>query len=74
MFEIVAGEDGDGARAHSVIVRRDGTTEEIPSKVVTRLMAGDRVIVQTAGGAGYGDPAARDPQAVAADIADGKVG
>jgi N-methylhydantoinase B/oxoprolinase/acetone carboxylase alpha subunit len=65
---------GDGARAHSVIVRRDGTTEEIPSKVVTRLMAGDRVIVQTAGGAGYGDVHARDPAAAAADIADGKVG
>lgn len=65
---------GDGARAQSVIVRRDGTVEEIPSKVVTRLMAGDRVIVQTAGGAGYGDPQARDPTAVAADIADGKVG
>jgi N-methylhydantoinase B/oxoprolinase/acetone carboxylase alpha subunit len=63
---------GDGARAHSVIVRRDGTTEEIPSKVVTRLMAGDRVIVRTAGGAGYGDAAARDPAATAADIADGK--
>jgi N-methylhydantoinase B/oxoprolinase/acetone carboxylase alpha subunit len=63
---------GDGARAQSVIVRRDGTREEIPSKVVTRLMAGDRVIVQTAGGAGYGDPHERDPDAVAADIADGK--
>ncbi|MGA3400503.1 MAG: hydantoinase B/oxoprolinase family protein [Acetobacteraceae bacterium] len=63
---------GDGARAQSVIVRRDGTIEEIPSKVVTRLMAGDRVIVQTAGGAGYGDPRARDPDAMAADIADGK--
>jgi N-methylhydantoinase B/oxoprolinase/acetone carboxylase alpha subunit len=64
---------GDGARAQSVIVRRDGTIEQIPSKVVTRLMAGDRVIVQTAGGAGYGDPSARDPAVVAADIADGKV-
>jgi N-methylhydantoinase B/oxoprolinase/acetone carboxylase alpha subunit len=63
---------GDGARAQSMIVRRDGTREEIPSKVVTRLMAGDRVIVQTAGGAGYGDPHERDPDAVAADIADGK--
>ncbi len=65
---------GDGARAQSTSVRRDGTIEEIPSKVVTRLMAGDRVIVQTAGGAGYGNPQARDPDAIAADIADGKVG
>jgi N-methylhydantoinase B/oxoprolinase/acetone carboxylase alpha subunit len=63
---------GDGARAQSMIVRRDGTIEEIRSKVVTRLMAGDRVIVQTAGGAGYGDPSARAAEAVAADIADGK--
>ncbi|MGE4046666.1 MAG: hydantoinase B/oxoprolinase family protein, partial [Acetobacteraceae bacterium] len=64
---------GDGARAESRIIRADGTEEVIPSKVVTRLMKGDRVILQTAGGAGYGDPALRSPAAVAADIADGKV-
>ena len=62
----------DGAHAQSVIIRSDGTVEEIPSKVVTRLMRGDRVIVETAGGAGYGDSSARDPAAVADDIADGK--
>ena len=45
---------GDGARAESVILRADGTEEIIPSKLVTRLMRGDRVIVHTAGGAGYG--------------------
>jgi len=50
---------GDGARAESVIVRADGTEEIIPSKIVTRLMRGDRVIVKTAGGAGYGNPADR---------------
>ena len=64
---------GDGARAESVILRADGTTETIPSKVVTRLMKGDRVILQTAGGAGYGDPALRSADATAADVADGKV-
>jgi N-methylhydantoinase B/oxoprolinase/acetone carboxylase alpha subunit len=63
----------DGARAQSVIFRRDGTTETIPSKIVTRLMQGDRVVVQTAGGAGYGNPALRDPDATMADAADGKV-
>jgi N-methylhydantoinase B/oxoprolinase/acetone carboxylase alpha subunit len=63
----------DGARAESVILRRDGSVETIPSKVVTRLMKGDRVVLQTAGGAGYGDPAERDPALVQADRADGKV-
>lgn len=64
---------GDGARACSRILRADGTIEEIPSKVVTRLMRGDRVVVETAGGAGYGDPHRRDAQAVEADAMDGKV-
>jgi N-methylhydantoinase B/oxoprolinase/acetone carboxylase alpha subunit len=64
---------GDGASAVSTIHRRDGSIEIIPSKIVTRLMCGDRVVVQTAGGAGYGDPAARDRQAAAADRADGKI-
>jgi len=64
---------GDGARAESVIVRVDGSEEVIRSKIVTRLMRGDRVIVKTAGGAGHGDPAARDPALTAADIADGTI-
>jgi N-methylhydantoinase B/oxoprolinase/acetone carboxylase alpha subunit len=63
----------DGARAESLILRADGTREVIPSKIVTRLMKGGRVVLQTAGGAGYGDPSRRAPDAVAADIADGKV-
>ena len=64
---------GDGARAESVILRADGTTETIPSKVVTRRLKGARVILQPAGGAGYGDPALRSADATAADVADGKV-
>jgi len=65
---------GDGARARSVIFRADGTTEEIPSKIVTRLGKGDRVVVETAGGAGYGPAVERDPAAVRRDRADGKIG
>lgn len=64
---------GDGARAESMILRVDGSIETIPSKIVTRLMKGDRVILRTAGGAGYGEPARRSPAAVADDVADGKV-
>ena len=62
-----------GASAHSVIMRADGSTEEIPSKLETVLAAGDRVRVSTAGGGGYGNPARRSDERVRADIADGKV-
>jgi N-methylhydantoinase B len=63
----------DGAMARTVIHRHDGSEEVVPSKLVTTLHAGERVVFETAGGGGYGDPARRDPAAVAADVADGKV-
>ena len=63
----------DGGLAHSEIIRRDGTIEVIPSKIVTRLAKGDRVSVGTAGGAGRGDPDGRPTVAVHEDQANGKV-
>ena len=63
----------DGACGESTILRADGTTETIPSKIVARLMKGDRVIVRTAGGAGYGDPTQRTAAMRRSDVADGKV-
>ncbi len=62
-----------GGMAHSVIYRADGTSEVIPSKIVTVLRKSDRVVIETAGGGGYGDPLTRDRGLVAADVADGKV-
>jgi N-methylhydantoinase B len=64
---------GDGAVARAVIYRADGREEVVPSKIVTTLQAGDRVVMETAGGGGYGDPAARDPAKLHADLEDGKV-
>ena len=64
---------GDGAHGESTILRTDGSSETIPSKIVTRLMKGDRVILRTAGGAGYGNPALRTAAATTADQADGKI-
>jgi N-methylhydantoinase B len=65
---------GDGAMARTVIHRAGDGEEVVPSKIVTTLHAGDRVVFETAGGGGYGDPAARDPERVQADLADGKIG
>src|SRR5262244_1100403 len=64
---------GDGAMARTVIHRADGSEEVVPSKLVTTLHVGDRVVFETAGGGGYGDPARRDAQKVRADLADGKI-
>ena len=64
---------GPGSLARSWIRRTDGTEEIIPSKVVTRLSPGDRVVITTAGGGGFGPPAERDRVQVADDVANGKV-
>jgi N-methylhydantoinase B len=62
-----------GGMARSVIHRADGSIEAIPSKTVTLLRRSDRVVIETAGGGGFGDPLTRDRELVAADIANGKV-
>ena len=68
------GEGGEaGALAKTVIHRANGAAEEVPSKLVTTLYPGDRVLIQTAGGGGYGPTAERNPSAVRSDVANGKV-
>lgn len=62
-----------GAPAEGWIDRADGEREEMPSKMVTRVMKGDRVTIRTAGGAGYGEASQRDASAVTSDIENGKV-
>jgi N-methylhydantoinase B len=64
---------GDGAKACAAIRRVDGREEVIPSKMMTTLKRGDRIVIQTAGGGGSGPAGARDHRAVEIDIADGKV-
>ncbi len=63
----------EGAKARSQIRRADGSVEEIPSKTVTTLHPGDRVVVATAGGGGYGDPGRRATLQVEDDVRNGKV-
>ena len=62
-----------GARSRFVI--RLGTTEEQDTGASGRydMKAGERFLVQTAGGGGYGDPQRRDRAAVAADVREGLV-
>jgi N-methylhydantoinase B len=62
-----------GRSARAFILRKDGTREELPSKKMIVLHPGDQLWEYLAGGAGYGDPAERDPELMAADLEDGKV-
>jgi N-methylhydantoinase B len=64
---------GPGACAVSTIARADGRVEIVASKIVTTLGPGDRVVVETAGGGGWGNPAVREGALRQADRANGKV-
>jgi N-methylhydantoinase B len=52
---------------------RDGKAIKLGSKLSFALRKGDRLILETGGGAGYGDPTARSPAARERDIAMGFV-
>lgn len=64
------GEPGVTGRVE--VHRKDGS-QQVLLKGETRLEAGDRVLLFTAGGGGFGDPAARDGDAVTTDVAQGYV-
>jgi N-methylhydantoinase B len=67
------GADGGapGASARSAFLRHDGTEHALPAKTTVQLVPGDAVVIHTAGGGGYGNPANRDPHARTRDAADG---
>ncbi len=44
----------DGAPGRTLIIRRDGSEEVIPSKTSVRLRAGERVRIESPGGGGWG--------------------
>jgi N-methylhydantoinase B len=63
-----------GRRSEKTLVRADGETRRLAAKCDgVRVEPGDRIVYRTAGGGGWGDPLARDPAAVAADVAAGLV-
>jgi N-methylhydantoinase B len=68
---VAGGKAGHGAR----FVIRPGTTQEYvtPSSGRYELKAGDHFLLQSAGGGGCGEPPARDPVALAHDVAEGYV-
>jgi len=72
-FGLMGGKDG---KPHFYKVKRakDGSELELKTKAVGVIIdPGDTLLVESAGGGGFGDPAERDPAARKRDIADGLV-
>ena len=67
---------GAAAAAVRVSIRRNGPEEELatPGKATGMLLReGEVLVMQSAGGGGFGEPLARDPARVAEDVASGYV-
>jgi N-methylhydantoinase B/oxoprolinase/acetone carboxylase alpha subunit len=64
---------GPGSRSATWIAAPDGQTREMAPMFASTLRAGDLVIHHCAGGGGWGDPRYREPQAIARDLAEGKL-
>jgi N-methylhydantoinase B/oxoprolinase/acetone carboxylase alpha subunit len=70
-YGLAGGEDG--GRSANVLRHADGREERLPPMFSTVIQPGDVFHHRTAGGGGFGDPLERSPDAVAADVRDGKV-
>lgn len=64
---------GQGRAASVTLVRRDGTRIPI-TKARHDVEAGDRLVLVTGGGGGWGDPLQRPRALVAQDLREGKIG
>jgi N-methylhydantoinase B len=62
-----------GSRSRFVIHLSAKDERETPASGRYELRAGERFLLQSAGGGGYGDPQKRDAEALARDIAEGYV-
>ena len=62
-----------GAFARCTVYRADGSEVSVPSKLTTVLREGDRLLLVTPGGGGFGDPKQRDRADVVADLRNRKV-
>ena len=62
-----------GGTSDCIVVSKDGKKRRLPSKITTTLTKGDKLIIVTPGGGGWGDPTKRDSDAVRRDVMEGLV-
>lgn len=64
---------GDGARSRFVMHVGSAEERDAPGPGRYPMRAGEKFLLQSAGGGGYGDAGERDPQAIAHDLEEGYV-
>jgi N-methylhydantoinase B len=64
---------GPGRTANNYRLRADGRQVALPSKVSTQVGAGERIVIETPGGGGFGEPELRDPECAERDRVNGVV-
>lgn len=64
---------GEGGKSQCILIEPDGTQRDLPSKSTLTVQKGTHIILQTSGGGGYGNPAKRNPEKIARDIANGSI-
>ncbi|HLI11628.1 MAG TPA: hydantoinase B/oxoprolinase family protein [Alphaproteobacteria bacterium] len=65
---------GLGRASRHALIRADGRREELPSKITNlTISTGDLMVLESAGGGGYGSPSERDPVEVLDDVLDEKI-
>ena len=64
---------GDAGTSLSGVITPDGIRELLPSKITQVFTPGNTIVLETAGGGGYGDPFTRDPKLVAEDVSNGVI-
>jgi N-methylhydantoinase B len=64
---------GDGTGNKAFVLKPDGTIEQVPRVESHPLPAGWKVLMQTGGGGGYGDPLDRPAEMVRMDVLNGYI-
>jgi len=64
---------GNGGTARLFIESSEGDRSPLPSKSTFEVHPGEKVVIQTAGGGGWGDPRRRDPEKVRLDVRHGLI-
>jgi len=64
---------GQPAASSKNLIKQHGEWRALPAKVTLEIGRDTVVRHEQAGGGGWGDPARRDPQAIAADLRNGKI-
>jgi N-methylhydantoinase B len=64
---------GESGLPSRFLVERNDQIITVPSKANFPLQTGDRLIIETAGGGGYGDPLQRERSAVLRDVENGTI-